>query len=175
MSGPGNRTVDMVRTTEERDDDMQGGWHLLGGRRYRDWAIIFVVIGIELPLFVAPPAADPLSALDKKLRLTKKEREQAEAALLEFGGTVHRAERKLPANRNRPKSSFFPTSIIRSILDVLLTLHSLEKLEALLTSWVFAMGYRVRLYAVVRGIQATISSHRETARLERNAKQRATR
>ncbi|KAJ7310773.1 P-loop containing nucleoside triphosphate hydrolase protein [Mycena albidolilacea] len=131
--------------------------------------------GIELPLFAAPPAADPPSALDKKLRLTKKECELAEAALLEFGGTIHRAERKLPANRNRPKSSFFPTSIIRSILDVLLTLDSLENLEALLTSWVFAMGYRVRLYAVVRGIQATISSHRETARLERNAKQRATR
>jgi hypothetical protein len=113
--------------------------------------------------------------LDKKLGLSKKECELAEAALLEFGGTVHRAERKLPANRNRPKSSFFPTSIIRSILDVLLTLDSLENLEALLTSWVFAMGYRIRLYAIVRGIQAKISSHRETARLERNAKQRATR
>jgi hypothetical protein len=54
-------------------------------------------------------------------------------------------------------------------------LDSLENLEAFLTSWVFAMGYRVRLYGLVRGIQATISSHRGTAYLERNTKKRATR
>ncbi|KAF7334056.1 P-loop containing nucleoside triphosphate hydrolase protein [Mycena venus] len=131
--------------------------------------------GIELPLFAAPPAADPLSTLDKKMRLTKKEREQAEAALLEFGRTVHRAERKLPANRNRPKSSYFPASLVRAILDRLLTLDSLAGLEKILTAWVFATAYCVRLYAVVRGLQATISSQREKARLERNAKQRATR
>jgi hypothetical protein len=44
--------------------------------------------GIELPLFVAPLTADPPSLLDKKLSLMKKEREQAEAASLEFGSTV---------------------------------------------------------------------------------------
>ncbi|KAJ6530370.1 hypothetical protein DFH09DRAFT_1093603 [Mycena vulgaris] len=66
---------------------------------------------MELPLFIDLRTADRLSPLDKKLRLTKKERKQAEAVLLEFGGTVHRAERKLPANRNRPKSSYFPTSL----------------------------------------------------------------
>ncbi|KAJ6549749.1 P-loop containing nucleoside triphosphate hydrolase protein [Mycena capillaripes] len=131
--------------------------------------------GIKLPLFIDPPAVDPLSALDKKLRLTKTEREQAEAALLEFGGTVHRAERKLPANRNRPKSSYFPTSLVRAILDKILTLDSFSTLENILISWAFATGHRVRLYAVVHNLRATICSQRETARLERNAKQRATR
>ncbi|KAJ6583376.1 hypothetical protein DFH09DRAFT_1435763, partial [Mycena vulgaris] len=131
--------------------------------------------GMELPLFIDLRTADRLSPLDKKLRLTKKERKQAEAVLLEFGGTVHRAERKLPANRNRPKSSYFPTSLVRAILDKLLTLDSLSTLETVLISWVFATGYRVRLYAVIHNLRATISSQRETARLERNAKQRATR
>ncbi|KAF7364531.1 p-loop containing nucleoside triphosphate hydrolase protein [Mycena venus] len=120
--------------------------------------------GIELPPFVAPPAAGPVSSLDKKLRLTKKEREQAQAALLEFSSTVHRAERKLSANRNRPKSSYFPTSLVRTILDKLLTIDSLSNLETILTAWIFATAYR-----------ATIFSQRDTARLERNAKQRATR
>ncbi|KAJ6572749.1 hypothetical protein DFH09DRAFT_1079441 [Mycena vulgaris] len=36
-------------------------------------------------------------------------------------------------------------------------------------------GYRVRLYAVVHALRTTINSQRETARLERNAKQRAIR
>jgi hypothetical protein len=51
----------------------------------------------------------------------------------------------------------------------------LSSLENILTAWVFATAYRVRLYAMVRGLQATISLQREKARLERNAKQRATR
>ncbi|KAJ6586289.1 P-loop containing nucleoside triphosphate hydrolase protein [Mycena vulgaris] len=92
---------------------------------------------VELPLFVHPQAADPIATLDKKLRLMKKERAHVESVLKEFGETVRRAERKLGAHQHRPKSAFFPTSVIRSILDVLLTLDSLEKLEALLTSWVF--------------------------------------
>ncbi|KAJ7928654.1 hypothetical protein B0H13DRAFT_2311262 [Mycena leptocephala] len=76
---------------------------------------------------------------------------------------------------SRPRSSFFPTSIIRALLDSLLSLDSLEKLQPVLHPWSFANGYRVRLYAVIHSLRTTINSERETERLERNAKQRATR
>ncbi|KAJ7675500.1 hypothetical protein B0H17DRAFT_1207683 [Mycena rosella] len=131
--------------------------------------------GVELPPFVHPPTADPIAALEKKLRLTKKEHQHAESVLKEFGEVVRRAERTLGTHQHRPKSSFFPTSVIRSILNVLLTLDSLDKVECLLTSWIFAKGYQVRLYAHIHALRAAITSQRETARLERNAKQRATR
>ncbi|KAJ7686951.1 hypothetical protein B0H17DRAFT_1203965 [Mycena rosella] len=98
--------------------------------------------GVELPPFVHPPTADPIAALEKKLRLTKKERQHAESVLKEFGEVVRCAERTLGTHQHRPKSSFFPTSVIRSILDALLTLDSLDKVECLLTSWVFAKGYQ---------------------------------
>lgn len=130
---------------------------------------------MELPLFVHPPAVDPITTLDKKLRLKKTEREHAESVLKEFGETVRRTERKLGAHQHRPKSSFFPTSVIRSVLNVLLTLDSLEKLEAIIASWVFATGYRVRLYAVIHTLRTNIVLQRETARLVSNAKQRASR
>ncbi|KAJ7886976.1 hypothetical protein B0H13DRAFT_2342614 [Mycena leptocephala] len=79
------------------------------------------------------------------------------------------------AHRNRPKSSFFPASILRSILDALLALDSFETLQTVVQSWVFSRGYVVRLYAVVHQLRTTINLQRTTARLERNAKQRATR
>ncbi|KAJ7143996.1 P-loop containing nucleoside triphosphate hydrolase protein [Mycena epipterygia] len=81
--------------------------------------------GIELPLFISPPV-NPMSPQEKKLKLTKKEREQAEPALAEFGETVRRAERRNAAHRNRPKSSFFPQSIMNSVLDSLLALVPLR-------------------------------------------------
>lgn len=130
--------------------------------------------GIELPLFISPPV-NPISPQEKKLKLTKKEREQAEPALAEFGETVRRAERRNAAHRNRPKSSFFPQSIMNSVLDSLLALDSLETLQTAVQSWVFSRGYVVRLYVVVHELRTTINSQRDTARLEKNAKQRATR
>jgi hypothetical protein len=101
--------------------------------------------GLNSLCFFALLAADPLSLLDKKLSSTKKEREQAEAALLESGSTVHCAEQKLPANQHRLKSSYFPASLVRAILDKLLTLDSPPSLKNILTAWVFAMAYRVQL------------------------------
>jgi hypothetical protein len=128
---------------------------------------------VKLTLFIHP-AVEPIPASDNKLKLTKKEREEAESTLTEFGETLRRAERKNRAHQNRPRSSFFPTSLIRAILDSLLSLDSLQKLQLVLHSWTFAAGYRVRLYAVIHSLRSTIISERETERLERNAKQRAT-
>ncbi|KAJ7885312.1 hypothetical protein B0H14DRAFT_2563954 [Mycena olivaceomarginata] len=113
--------------------------------------------------------------LDKTLKLTKKEREEAESTLVRFGNTVYRAEHKLPVNRSRPKSAYFPSSILSSLLDNLLSLNSLAKLEGLVEPWYFSRDYRVRLYAVVHDLFSSISAQRERARLDKNAKQRATR
>ncbi|KAJ7621675.1 hypothetical protein B0H17DRAFT_1151771 [Mycena rosella] len=131
--------------------------------------------GTKLPLFTAPPAAAPLSAAEKKLRLTKKEREQVQLSVIKFGESVRRAERKNATHQDRPKSSYLPMSLIKSILDNLLSLDSITRLEPLVQRWVFATGHRVRLYAALHTLRATINSQRETERLKRKEKRRATR
>ncbi|KAJ7870287.1 hypothetical protein B0H14DRAFT_3440121 [Mycena olivaceomarginata] len=130
--------------------------------------------GITLPLFSHPLEVNT-STLDKAPKLTKKEHEEAESALVEFGNTVYRAEHKLPSNRSRPKSAYFPSSIVHSLVDNLLGLDSLTKLEKLVEPWYFSCEYRVRLYAIVHDLFSSISARREQARLDKNAKQRATR
>ncbi|KAF7343562.1 P-loop containing nucleoside triphosphate hydrolase protein [Mycena sanguinolenta] len=130
--------------------------------------------GVELPLFTAPLASNT-SSLERKLRLTKKERETVEPGLITFGQTVYRAEHKLPMHQHRPKSSYFPSSLITSIVNNLLALDSIDKLEPLVESWAFSRGYLVRLYAVVHDLRMTIVTQREEARFAKNAKQRASR
>ncbi|KAJ7756112.1 hypothetical protein B0H14DRAFT_3512268 [Mycena olivaceomarginata] len=104
--------------------------------------------------------------------MAKKEREEAESTLVRFGNTVYRAEHKLPANRSRPKSAYFPSSIISSLLDNLLSLDSFAKLESLVEPWFFSRDSRVRLYD---NLSSSIFAQREQARLDKNAKQRASR
>ncbi|KAJ7661827.1 hypothetical protein B0H17DRAFT_1144475 [Mycena rosella] len=109
--------------------------------------------GIE-SIKTPPPKSALLTALprndashapsEKKLRLTTKERDLANAALTAFGETVRRAERKHIASRNRPKSSFFPSFIVTSILDKLLSLNSLAALTNVVTSWFCAAGTLLR-------------------------------
>ncbi|KAJ6595093.1 hypothetical protein DFH09DRAFT_1305775 [Mycena vulgaris] len=129
--------------------------------------------GITLPPFTPP--IQPITETQKKLKLTKKEREEAELALTEFGETVRRAECKHSVNQNRPKSSFFPASIISSITLSLLALDSLAALDTLIQLWSFAAGHIDSLYTVIQQLQASIAAQREEARLEKNSKQRATR
>ncbi|KAJ6506054.1 hypothetical protein DFH09DRAFT_1334888 [Mycena vulgaris] len=129
--------------------------------------------GITLPPFTPP--IQSITETQKKLKLTKKEREETELALTEFGETVRRAERKHSANQNRPKSSFFPTSIISSIILSLLALDSLTTLDTLIQLWTFAAGHIDLLYTVIQQLQASSAAQREEARLEKNAKQRTTR
>ncbi|KAJ6478885.1 P-loop containing nucleoside triphosphate hydrolase protein [Mycena sanguinolenta] len=130
--------------------------------------------GVKLPLF-APPVASDTSSLEKKLRLTKKEREAVEPALITFGQTVYRAEHKQLIHQHRPKSSYFPSSVITVVLNNLLALDSIDKLEPIVQSWAFSRGYRVRLYAVVHDLRTTVSAQRDEARSAKNAKQRAIR
>ncbi|KAJ7859934.1 hypothetical protein B0H14DRAFT_3446321 [Mycena olivaceomarginata] len=126
---------------------------------------------MALSATVKPGAA--LNSIRSTFKLAKKEREEAESTLVRFGNTVYRAEHKLPANRSRPKSAYFPSSIISSLLDNLLSLDSFAKLESLVEPWFFSRDYRVRLYAVVHNLSSSIFAQREQARLDKNAKQRA--
>ncbi|KAJ7142579.1 hypothetical protein C8R44DRAFT_725918 [Mycena epipterygia] len=133
--------------------------------------------GIVLAPFTPPTTQDsaPLSAAEKKLKLTKKEMDMAEGSLVSFGETVRLAERKHITNQHRPKSSYFPASLIHVILNKLLSLDSLAALSPITQSWTFAIGHVVALYAVVAALRTTIQAEREEARINKNAKQRATR
>ncbi|KAJ7453181.1 P-loop containing nucleoside triphosphate hydrolase protein [Mycena latifolia] len=131
--------------------------------------------GITLPPFSPSPSEQTPSSTQKKLKLTNKEREQVEPALVAFGETVRLAERKSINHQNRPKSSFFPASVVTAILDKLLSLHSRADLFATVESWVFAHDHSDKLYLIVQKLQKKIRAQREQARLEKNAKQRATR
>ncbi|KAJ7643002.1 P-loop containing nucleoside triphosphate hydrolase protein [Mycena polygramma] len=128
--------------------------------------------GLVLPPFTPPTVTRsvPLSAAAKKLKLKRKERTQAEAMLVAFGETVRRAEHRRKSNRHRPKSSYFPTSILQSVLDALLAVNSPAALTAVVSSWIFAVRHLDALYDVVKEIQVDITADREEARLAKNAK-----
>ncbi|KAK6974154.1 P-loop containing nucleoside triphosphate hydrolase protein [Favolaschia claudopus] len=133
--------------------------------------------GMTLPPFIALATAHsaPLTPEEKKLKLSKKEREDVMLALGKFAEDLRRAEQHHPDNQHRPKSAYFPSSLREHLAAKLLSLDSLFDLHALLTTWNFASSYAGLLYDLVVELQATIRSDRETARLEKNAKQRATR
>ncbi|KAJ7838415.1 hypothetical protein B0H13DRAFT_1911843 [Mycena leptocephala] len=133
--------------------------------------------GLKLPPFTPPTSklSASLSAAEKKLKLKKKERDDAAATLTKFGETVRRAEYKKIANHHRPKSSYFPSSVCTIILDKLLSFDSLESLTAVVQPWIFALNHTDSLYELVIDLQTSINSDRDEARLAKNAKQRATR
>ncbi|KAF8144805.1 P-loop containing nucleoside triphosphate hydrolase protein [Mycena galopus ATCC 62051] len=105
--------------------------------------------------------------------LAKKEKKEAASALADFGKTVYRAEHNEPLHQNRPKSSFFPTSVTNSLLDHLLDLDSLEKVETIVALWKFGCGYLARLYAVIHQLRTAIIAECERVRAKKNAKRRA--
>ncbi|KAJ7017191.1 P-loop containing nucleoside triphosphate hydrolase protein, partial [Mycena alexandri] len=118
---------------------------------------------VYFPPFTAPIDDQQTTPTDKKSRLTQKERKQVEPMLIQFGETVRRAQRKLSAHANRPKSAFFPSSVQKSLLDSLLTFESFNDLASHVKSWTFAAGYQVRLYALVHELRTTIQLQREEA------------
>lgn len=128
--------------------------------------------GTYFPPFTAPTTDQRPTPTDKKSNLTQKEREQVEPMLVQFGETVRRAERKNARHANRPKSAFFPSSILKSILDSLLTFKSFDDLATHVKSWTFASGYQVHLYAIVHELRTTIQTQRKEVQEERNAARR---
>ncbi|KAJ6468851.1 hypothetical protein C8R45DRAFT_1105492 [Mycena sanguinolenta] len=127
--------------------------------------------GVNLLLFTPPPASG--SALEKKLRLTKKEREVSEPSLTAFGHTVYYAEHKQPIHQNHSRLLYFPFSIVTAVLNNLLALDLFAKLEPFIQSWAFSCGYCVRLHVLIQELHTTITSQREDACVEKNAKQHA--
>ena len=131
--------------------------------------------GMTLSPFKLPPPIDAVDPAQKKLKLSKKENDAAESALVTFAETVRCAERKNIAHQNRPKSAFFPSSLIKAVLKSLLSLESRLMLDNILGSWTFASKYTEPLFAIIQRLQRTFRAERETARLNKNAKQRTTR
>ncbi|KAJ7721770.1 hypothetical protein B0H16DRAFT_1738054 [Mycena metata] len=128
--------------------------------------------GVYFPPFTAPTTDQHATLTDKKLKLTQKERAEIEPRLVQFGETVRRAERKLAAHANRPKSAFFPSSILKSILDSFFTFESFDNLATHVALWTFAGGYQVRLYALVHELRTTIQLQRKEAQEKKKAARR---
>ncbi|KAJ6622170.1 hypothetical protein B0H10DRAFT_1944777 [Mycena sp. CBHHK59/15] len=89
----------------------------------------------------------------KELKLLKKEPEDAELALTTFGETVHLAERNRDTHQNWPKSSYFPSLVIKAVLDQLLAVDSVATLKATISSWIFCSGHIESLYVMVQKLQ----------------------
>ncbi|KAJ7214351.1 P-loop containing nucleoside triphosphate hydrolase protein [Mycena pura] len=133
--------------------------------------------GVTLAPFCPPSFAQspPLSTEEKKLKLKKKERDLVVCALEKFANGVRLVEQRHTENQHRPKSSYFPSTFRDALAANLLSLNSLFDVHALVSSWIFAASHAGALYDLVVELQATIRSDRDTARLKKNAKQRASR
>ncbi|PPQ98765.1 hypothetical protein CVT26_014348 [Gymnopilus dilepis] len=119
---------------------------------------------LPLPVLTAPQTGSKPSRA-KKDRLTKKEREIAEKPLHDFGEYVRRKELYTDSNKYRPRSSYFPTHILASILDALLVIHFPADLEHILNnSWPYYLQHGSKLYDVVIEIQASINLQRSIAK-----------
>jgi hypothetical protein len=125
-------------------------------------------------LFTPIVAQADSDSLRKKSKLKKKEREAAEPRLVAFGEMVRLAQYRLVTNQSRPKSSYFPSRILTTLLDKLLLFDKIDTLDAAVHSWPFYAEYKHSLFELVR-LQSGFLAQRETARLATNAKPRATR
>lgn len=109
----------------------------------------------------------------KKDKLKKKEREVAEKHLLNFGESIRQIERCSSSHKYRPRSSYFPSRIMSSILDSLLDIHSPFELEDILNdSWAYYSSHGTSLLNIIIDIQTSIKVQRNSARQTTTAKQR---
>ncbi|KAJ7770956.1 hypothetical protein B0H14DRAFT_3590558 [Mycena olivaceomarginata] len=119
--------------------------------------------GVVLPPFV-PPALNSAAPVAKKNKLSKKERAEVESALNAFGAELYSSERTRMRNSNRPRSSYFPTSIVDSIVTRLLLVDSMDSLATLIAPWAFSGAYLVSLYRIVADLAETILNRRKAAK-----------
>jgi hypothetical protein len=94
------------------------------------------------------PAAN-VTPIKKKLKLSRKERAEVEMALIEFGETVWQAEHYSGLHPYRPRSSYFPSPMIQSILDGLMKIHTMEVLATHSASWAHHSGHSAALLDVI--------------------------
>ncbi|KAJ7857845.1 hypothetical protein B0H14DRAFT_3085158 [Mycena olivaceomarginata] len=110
-----------------------------------------------LPSPLPPGLSIPLLPLRKKNKLSKKERDEVTLALNTFGAELYSSD-------HRPRSSYFPTSIVDSIVTRLLLVDSMDSLATLIAPWAFSGAYLVSLYRIVADLAENILNRRKAAK-----------
>jgi hypothetical protein len=106
-------------------------------------------------------------------KLTKAMRIAAEAKLRLFRDRVHKSERNRTSHGYTPASSYFPNPAINSILDHLLAISTVENIAATIPKWKYLAGHGTALLELVKTLQADFILEFETARVQKNAANRA--
>ena len=111
--------------------------------------------------------------LSKKDKLKKAERIRAEEHFTDFALTIRQLERSSD-NRNlyTPRSSYFPSHILSSILDQLLLIHFPAQLEDIVKkTWMHYHKYKNILFDSIIMIQTLIIAQRTNKQQTVNVKQ----
>ncbi|KAJ6506196.1 P-loop containing nucleoside triphosphate hydrolase protein [Mycena vitilis] len=120
------------------------------------------------------PSSTPSSGLATKAKkLTKAMRAAAESELRLFRERVHKAERDRVSHGFTPPSSYFPNPAITSILDHFLAISTPATLVTIAPRWKYHDTHGAALLELVKRLQATFAVDFETARLQKNAVNRA--
>ncbi|KAJ7874337.1 P-loop containing nucleoside triphosphate hydrolase protein [Mycena olivaceomarginata] len=91
-------------------------------------------------------------------------RDEVTLALNTFGAELYSSERTRMRNSHRPRSSYFPTSIVDSIVTRLLLVDSMDSLATLIAPWAFSGAYLVSLYRIVADLAENILNRRKAAK-----------
>ena len=131
--------------------------------------------GTVLPLpFLKPTVTSKCRR--SAMSLSKKEVELAKPLLIEFGEKVWSTERS--KQRYRPRSAFFPSSLINFILESFLIIQSVNELEIILRSFpwpeTFITSHLFSLYFIIEETQVKIrqSQTRATQKAKQQKKKR---
>ncbi len=124
------------------------------------------------PPFLLPAGTASSSRTNAKTSLTKKERAQVQASLMDYGSRLRQDKRS-----QKPFLShelYFPSVLCQSLVDHLLTIASSTALSHILDgySWYFTSTHQDELYNHILALQSTIINQRDKARTERNTKKR---
>ncbi|KAJ7754308.1 P-loop containing nucleoside triphosphate hydrolase protein [Mycena maculata] len=115
-----------------------------------------------------------IAAVPKKTRkLTKAMRVSAESELQLFRERVHKTERDRVSHGYTPASSYLLNTSITAILDHFLTISTVETLATVTPKWRYRDEHGPALIELIKGLQSTFELEFETARLQKNAANRA--
>ncbi|KAF7339867.1 p-loop containing nucleoside triphosphate hydrolase protein [Mycena venus] len=131
---------------------------------------------VRLPPIAAPPVVvSQKSSTPRKLKLSRKERESATAALITCRDKI-RVKEQLAGNfRNMPPILFLPSTLQTVLLDKFLSINTESDLVSLVRSWQHRQRHTKFLFDSITKLQRQIRTDREAARLAKNAKAQATR
>ncbi|KAJ6572388.1 hypothetical protein DFH09DRAFT_1312685 [Mycena vulgaris] len=124
----------------------------------------------EFPAFTElTSASSSPSTSSKKIKLTRKERDNAKCHLMEFRNALRRKEHNRGKFLEHPQTMFLPSSIQTALLDKMLQITSLSHLQRLVQAWRHSEADSTALYDVVPKVQREIRGERDEAREARNA------